>query len=62
MITMNKIKRVDLKVPSLILGCSGMANMYHRMTNAEAIGIAEGAIELGYRGFDVAPHYGASLA
>lgn len=62
MITMNKIKRGDLKVPSLMLGCSGMANMYHNMTNAEAIGIAEDAIELGYRGFDVAPHYGASLA
>lgn len=61
-IKMNSVKSADLKVPSLILGCSGMGNLYHKLTNAEAIGIAEDAIKMGWRGFDVAPHYGASLA
>lgn len=62
MITMNKIKSTELEIPSLTLGCSGMGNMYHKMSNAEAIGIAEGAIDMGWRSFDVAPHYGSSLA
>jgi len=62
MIKINKIKSTGLEVPSLTLGCSGMGNMYHKMTNADAIGIAEGAISMGWRAFDVAPHYGSSLA
>lgn len=62
MIKLNKIKSADLEIPSLTLGCSGMGNLYHKLTNAEAINIAEGAIEMGWRSFDVAPHYGASLA
>ncbi len=62
MIKTNIIKSTGTKIPSLTLGCSGMGNLYHRLSNAEAIGIAEDAIKMGWRSFDVAPHYGSSLA
>lgn len=62
MIKTNTIKSVGLSVPSLTFGASGMGNLFHRLSNVEAIGILEGAIEMGWRAFDVAPHYGSSLA
>lgn len=62
MIKLNAINDTGLKIPSLTLGCSGMGNLYHKLSNKEAIEIAETAIKMGWRSFDVAPHYGSSLA
>jgi D-threo-aldose 1-dehydrogenase len=62
MIKMNRIKSVGLEVPALTFGASGMGNLFHKLSNTEAIETIEGAIKMGWRAFDVAPHYGSSLA
>ncbi|TCS78420.1 aldo/keto reductase [Pectinatus cerevisiiphilus] len=62
MIKTNIIKSTGTNIPSLTLGCSGIGNLYHRLSNTEAINVVEEAIKMGWRSFDVAPHYGSSLA
>lgn len=62
MITMNEIKSVGLSVPSLTFGAASLANLFKELTNAEAIAIVDKAIQVGWRYFDCAPHYGSGLS
>jgi D-threo-aldose 1-dehydrogenase len=62
MIVMNTIKSTGMKVPSLTFGSASLANLFKVVSNVEAISIVEKAIQVGWRYFDVAPHYGSGLA
>ncbi len=62
MIVMNTIKSTGMKVPSLTFGSASLANLFKELTNVEAMAIVEKAIQVGWRYFDTAPHYGSGLA
>jgi D-threo-aldose 1-dehydrogenase len=62
MIVMNTIKSTGMKVPSLTFGSASLANLFKEVTNVEAMAIVEKAIQVGWRYFDTAPHYGSGLA
>lgn len=62
MITMNTIKSVDITVPSLTFGAASIANLFKMLSNAEAMAIVDKAIQVGWRYFDTAPHYGSGLS
>ncbi|HHQ4304364.1 TPA: aldo/keto reductase [Serratia fonticola] len=62
MITMNTIKSVGLTVPSLTFGAASLANLFKSLSNTEAMAIVDKAIQVGWRYFDTAPHYGSGLS
>ncbi|GAA3784402.1 aldo/keto reductase [Streptomyces phyllanthi] len=49
-------------VTQLALGCAGMGNLYHPVTDEAAFATVEAAWDAGIRTFDTAPHYGLGLA
>jgi len=61
-IKMNPIARTGLSIPSLTFGGASLANLFKTLSNREAIDAVEEAIELGWRSFDTAPHYGSGLS
>ncbi|MCS1420951.1 aldo/keto reductase [Citrobacter portucalensis] len=62
MITQNTIKSVGLSVPSLTFGAASLANLFRTLSNNEAMDIVDKAIQVGWRYFDTAPHYGSGLS
>ena len=62
MIQMNEIKSVGLQVPSLTFGSASLANLFKELSNIEAMQVVDKAIQVGWRYFDSAPHYGSGLA
>ena len=62
MITQNTIKSVELSVPSLTFGAASPANLFRTLSNNEAMDIVDKAIQVGWRYFDTAPHYGSGLS
>lgn len=62
MIRDNVIKSAGLAIPSLTFGGASIANLFKGLSNAAAIGVVEKAIEVGWRSFDTAPHYGGGLS
>lgn len=62
MIAQNTIKSVGLSVPSLTFGAASLANLFRTLSNNEAMDIVDKAIQVGWRYFDTAPHYGSGLS
>lgn len=62
MITNNTIKSVGLSVPSLTFGGASIANLFKTLHNSETMAIVDKAIQVGWRYFDTAPHYGSGLS
>ncbi|POT56901.1 hypothetical protein C3432_16110 [Citrobacter amalonaticus] len=62
MITNNTIKSVGISVPSLTFGAASLANLFKTLSNSEAMAIVDKAIQVGWRYFDTAPHYGSGLS
>ena len=46
----------------LILGCSPLAGIYGSIPESQAFDTVKTALELGFRDFDTAPHYGLGLS
>jgi len=46
----------------LLIGCSSLAGLYMEIGEEKSIQTVESAIDLGFRYFDTAPHYGLGLA
>lgn len=46
----------------LILGCSPLAGIYHSIPETQAFDTVKAALDLGFRDFDTAPHYGLGLS
>ncbi|OSP53463.1 pyridoxal 4-dehydrogenase [Pseudoruegeria sp. SK021] len=57
-----KIGKTDVMVSSISFGCSGIANLYTEVSDAEVVALLDQAWLRGIRYFDVAPHYGRGLA
>jgi D-threo-aldose 1-dehydrogenase len=51
-----------VEVTQLALGCAGLGNLYHQVTDEAALATVEAAWDAGVRAFDTAPHYGLGLA
>ncbi|MBV7696209.1 aldo/keto reductase [Streptomyces sp. TRM70350] len=51
-----------VRVSELALGCAGIGNLYHPVTDAAALATVEAAWDAGIRTFDTAPHYGLGLS
>jgi D-threo-aldose 1-dehydrogenase len=49
-------------VTQLALGCAGIGNLYHPVTDEVALAAVEAAWDAGIRTFDTAPHYGLGLS
>ncbi|MEV6001510.1 aldo/keto reductase [Streptomyces griseomycini] len=49
-------------VTRLALGCAGLGNLFHPVTDEAALATVEAAWEAGIRTFDTAPHYGLGLS
>ncbi|MBI5519805.1 MAG: aldo/keto reductase [Desulfovibrio sp.] len=62
MIRVNVIKSAGLAIPSLTFGGASIGNLFRELTNTEALSVVEKAIEVGWRSFDTAPHYGSGLS
>ncbi len=62
MIETRAIKSVTLQVPTLTFGGASIANLFRKITNEEALAAVRRAVELGWRYFDTAPHYGSGLS
>lgn len=62
MITHRKIKSVNLDIPTLTFGGASIGNLFMRLTNQVALDVMDKAIEVGWRSFDTAPHYGSGLS
>ncbi|MGW1365249.1 aldo/keto reductase [Streptomyces chartreusis] len=51
-----------VEVTRLALGCAGLGNLFHPVTDEAALATVEAAWETGIRAFDTAPHYGLGLS
>ncbi|MEU9669200.1 aldo/keto reductase [Streptomyces bobili] len=51
-----------VRVTQLALGCAGLGNLYHPVTDEAALATVEAAWDAGIRTFDTAPHYGLGLS
>ncbi|KAJ55667.1 pyridoxal 4-dehydrogenase [Actibacterium mucosum KCTC 23349] len=58
----NRIAATDVYVTDVSFGCSGIGNLYHAISDAEADTVLGTAWDNGIRYFDVAPRYGRGLA
>lgn len=55
------IAETGIAVSSVSLGCSGIANLYKKVSNSDARSLLDQAWERGIRYYDAAPHYGRGL-
>lgn len=62
MIEARKLGKTNTSVSRISFGCSGIANLYVRVSNEAAQDILSSAWDRGIRYFDAAPHYGRGLA
>jgi D-threo-aldose 1-dehydrogenase len=53
-----KIGRCDLSVTDISFGCASIGNLYHAISDKEALSVLNAAWRAGIRYFDTAPHYG----
>lgn len=63
--TMNSsgsLARRGVALSSLSLGCAQLGNLFHEVSDADALATADRAWQLGVRYFDTAPHYGLGLS
>ena len=51
-----------VEVTPLALGCAGLGNLYHPVTDDTGQATVEAAWDVGIRAFDTAPHYGLGLS
>ena len=58
----NRIGRTGVEVTRISFGCSGLGNLYRKITEAEGAAVLQRAWDRGIRYFDTAPHYGRGLA
>ncbi|WP_440963491.1 aldo/keto reductase [Massilia sp. GER05] len=56
------MKRPDMDVTKLGLGCAQLGGLYDPMAEADAYALVDAAWELGIRYFDTAPYYGFTLS
>ncbi len=54
--------RSTVRVTPLALGCAGLGNLFHPVTDEAALATVEAAWDVGIRTFDTAPHYGLGLS
>ncbi|WP_372803229.1 aldo/keto reductase [Paracoccus seriniphilus] len=58
----NQIGTTRVRVSDIAFGCSGIGNLYRRISDQEAFTVLQTAWDNGIRYFDTAPHYGRGLA
>lgn len=58
----HQIGNTNVRVSDVSFGCSGIGNLYRKITEAEATGVLNTAWSRGIRYFDTAPHYGRGLS
>jgi D-threo-aldose 1-dehydrogenase len=61
-LTLRKLGRTDVAVTTLGFGGTGLGNLYHAVSEADATALADGAHAVGMRYFDTAPLYGHGLS
>lgn len=54
--------RAGIETSSLSLGTAGIGNLFHEVTEEDALETIQASFEAGVRYFDTAPHYGLGLA
>ncbi|MGW7363755.1 aldo/keto reductase [Streptomyces sp. NPDC054841] len=59
---MSRLGGSAVGVTQLALGCAGIGNLYHPVTDEAALATVEAAWDVGIRTFDTAPHYGLGLS
>ena len=62
MTSLRTIKSIGLEVPTITFGGATLGGLFKDLTNEEALSSIRAAIEIGYRYFDTAPHYGCGLS
>ncbi|NPD14885.1 aldo/keto reductase [Xinfangfangia sp. D13-10-4-6] len=58
----NRIGKTGVTVTTLSFGCSGLGNLYRRISDENATAVLARAWQHGIRYFDTAPHYGRGLS
>lgn len=62
MIENREIKSVGLAVPAITFGAASIGNLFKNLSNVEALNTVQKGIDVGWRFFDTAPHYGSGLS
>ena len=61
-ITQRQIGSTGVKVDTLGFGCAPLGNLYHTVSDDDAMALMQSAWRVGFRYYDTAPHYGQGLS
>lgn len=57
-----EIGKTGLKVDTLGFGCAPLGNLYRTVADSDARALLKSAIDIGFKYYDTAPHYGQGLS